>query len=232
MLNSHGQSFLNSFELPAGKHAVSKRSKKKRRLQESQEMESVKPDEKLEVQKLKASSPVPSASTSKAPDVVVFDARAGTSSQLLHELVHSQLLSNPHTFDAKQGSARRSRMVAGRLLELADDAKIGRGAEGLKAKENSHHAKRVRLGLLDKAREREAKALEEAKALGNYHPSIKKNFDALSSGGEKRRRERGLALGIGKFRNGALTMSKSDIRSVEGAVPSAGSRKGKGVKRH
>ncbi|CUA73859.1 hypothetical protein RSOLAG22IIIB_01379 [Rhizoctonia solani] len=279
MLHSHGQSFLSSFELPVGKPAVPKTSKKKRRLLESQEIESTKPDNKPEVQEPKASSPVPSASTSKVPDVVVFDARAGTSSQplvrgkgkgfmsskihhvqseshpkpsrsedsgaesdqeisnvkndkLLHELVHSQLLSNPHAFDAKQGSAKRSRTVAGRLLELADDAKIGRGAEALRAKENSHHAKRVRLGLLNKAKQREAKALEEAKTLGNYHPSIKKNFGTLGSGGAKRRRERGLALGIGKFRNGALTLSKNDIKSVEGAVPSAGSRKANGGRRH
>ncbi|CAE6522002.1 unnamed protein product [Rhizoctonia solani] len=243
------------------------------------ETERIKLDDRLEVQEPKTSSPVPSALTSKAPNVVVFDARAGTSSQplvrgkgkgfmsskihhvqsesqpkpsqpedsdaesdqeisntkndkLLHELVHSQLLSNPHAFDAKQGSAKRSRTMAGRLLELADDAKLGRGAEALKTKENSRHAKRVRLGLLDKAKQREAKALEEAKALGNYHPSIKNNFDNLSSGGAKRRRERGLALGIGKFRNGALTLSKNDIRSVEGAVPSTGSRKGKESKRH
>ncbi|CAE7111456.1 unnamed protein product [Rhizoctonia solani] len=261
MLNSHGQSFLSSFKLPVGKPAASKPSKKKKRkLQESQEAESTVPDDKLEGPK---ATPIPSASISKTPDVVVFDARAGTSSQplvrgkgkgfmsskihhvqsesqpkpsqedsdaesdqdisnarndkLLHELVHSQLLSNPDTFGAKQGSAKRSRTVAGRLLELADDVKIGRGAEALKAKENSHHAKRVRLGLLGKAKEREVKALEEAKMLGNYHPSIKKNFDSLSSGGAKRRRERGLALGIGKFRNGALTLSKNDIKSVEGA---------------
>jgi hypothetical protein len=75
--------------------------------------------------------------------------------------VHSQLLSNPHAFDEKQGSAKRTRKVAGRLLELASDAKVGRGADALKAKENSRHAKRVRLGLLDKAKQREAKALEE-----------------------------------------------------------------------
>ncbi|KAG8762913.1 hypothetical protein FRC11_007145 [Ceratobasidium sp. 423] len=270
MLNSHGQSFLSSFGLPTAK-STSKPSKKKRKLQESDEAESIKLDDKPKT--------VPSASTSKTPDVVVFDARAGTSSQplvrgkgkgfmsskihhvqsesqpkatqpedsdaesdqeisntkndkLLHELVHSQLLNNPHAFDAKQGSAKRSRTVAGRLLELADDAKLGRGAEALKTKENSRHAKRVRLGLLDKAKQREAKALEEAKTLGNYHPSIKKNFDTLGSGGAKRRRERGLALGIGKFRNGALTLSKNDIRSVEGAVPSTGSRKGKGGRRH
>ncbi|KAH7344592.1 hypothetical protein B0J17DRAFT_636004 [Rhizoctonia solani] len=280
MLSSHGHSFLSSFELPAGKSIAAKRSKKKKRkLQELQETEIIKLDDKPEVPNRKASSPAPIASASRTPDVVVFDARAGTSSQplvrgkgkgfmsskihhvqsesqpkpsqpkdsdgesdqeisntkndkLLHELVHSQLLSNPHAFDAKQGSAKRSRTVAGRLLELADNAKIGRGADALKAKESSRHAKRVRLGLLDKAKQREVKALEEAKTLGNYHPSIKKNFDALSSGGEKRRRERGLALGVGKFRNGALTLSKNDIRSVESAVPSAGSRKGKGNRRH
>ncbi|KAJ1311041.1 hypothetical protein OPQ81_009546 [Rhizoctonia solani] len=278
MLNSHGQSFLSSFDLPTGKSMASKPSKKKRKLQESHEPESVKLADKSGVQK-PTSSPAPSVSISKEPDVVVFDARAGTSSQplvrgkgkgfmsskihhvqsgsqskpsqpddsdeesdqeasnarndkLLHELVHSQLLSNPNAFDPKKGSGKRSRLVAGRLLELADDAKVGRGAEVLKAKENSRHAKRVRLGLMDRAKEREAKALEEAKTLGNYHPSIKKNFDALGSGGAKRKRERGLALGIGKFRNGALTLSKNDIKSVEGALPGAGSKKGKGGRRH
>jgi hypothetical protein len=82
--------------------------------------------------------------------------------------VHSQLLNNPYAFDAKQGSAGRSRVMAGRLLELAEDVKLGQGATALKAKENARHAQRVRLGLREKAKQREAKALEEVRCVLYY----------------------------------------------------------------
>lgn len=85
--------------------------------------------------------------------------------KLLHELVHSKLLNNPDAFDVEQGSAKRSRTVAGRLVELADGAKVGQGAVSLKAKEHAQHAKRVRLGLKAKARQREVKALDEVRLM-------------------------------------------------------------------
>lgn len=83
--------------------------------------------------------------------------------KLLHELVHSKLLSNPDAFNVDQGSAKRGRTVVGRLVELADGAKVGQGATSLKAKEQAKHAKRVRLGLKAKAQQREAKALDEVR---------------------------------------------------------------------
>ncbi|KAG9128167.1 alpha mannosidase-like protein [Ceratobasidium sp. 392] len=150
--------------------------------------------------------------------------------KLLHELVHSQLLNNTQAYSHGQGSAERSRTVVGRLVELADGAKVGRGAASLVTKEQARHAQRVRIGLREKAKQREAKALEEAKALGNYHPSIKRNFATSSSKAAKQRREKGLALGVGKFRNGALALSQADLRSVQG--PSDRSAKGgKGKRR-
>ncbi|QRV91087.1 hypothetical protein RhiJN_19105 [Ceratobasidium sp. AG-Ba] len=60
--------------------------------------------------------------------------------KLLHELVHSQLLNNTQAFDPSRGSAKRSRVVAGRLAELADNAKVGQGALSLVAKEQARHA--------------------------------------------------------------------------------------------
>ncbi|QRW05173.1 hypothetical protein RhiLY_04172 [Ceratobasidium sp. AG-Ba] len=110
--------------------------------------------------------------------------------KLLHELVHSQLLNNTQAFDPSRGSAKRSRVVAGRLAELADNAKVGQGALSLVAKEQARHAQRVRIGLREKAKQREAKALEEAKTLGNYHPTIKRNFNSsVSNTGKNEERE-------------------------------------------
>jgi hypothetical protein len=89
--------------------------------------------------------------------------------KLLHELVHSKLLNNTQAYDLNQGPAKRKRTVAGRLVELADSAKVGQGAVSLAAKEQARHAQRVRLGLREKAKEREAKALDEVR-LGIPYP--------------------------------------------------------------
>ncbi|KAF8605165.1 hypothetical protein BDV93DRAFT_491401 [Ceratobasidium sp. AG-I] len=274
MLNSHGKSFLDSFDIPASRSTQPKASKKRKRL--PQDVPDAKSPEEPVPKITKEQQRVvedPGPSTRRVPDVVVFNERASGSSQpvargagkgfmsskihhvieapksmqltsdpghgseveeelsntkndkLLHELVHSKLLSNPDAFNVEQGSAKRNRTMAGRLVELADGAKVGQGATSLKAKEQSKHAKRVRLGLKAKAQQREAQALDEAKALGNYHPSIKRNFASSSSGPAKQRRERGLALGIGKFRSGALTLSKDDLRSVQGPPSGRGGKR-------
>ncbi|KAG9092640.1 hypothetical protein FS749_015550 [Ceratobasidium sp. UAMH 11750] len=277
VLNSHGQSFLNSFDLPAPSSARPKSLKKKRKLQEPNRSEAAEEAAPGEARDNVQVVEDPGPSIRRIPDVIVFDECAKTSTQpmgrakkgfmsskithvieapnptqsgpapdedadgeeeqintrndkILHELVHSQLLNNTQAYDPNQGSAKRSRTVVGRLVELADNAKVGQGAVSLVAKEQARHAQRVRIGLREKAKEREAKALEEAKALGNYHPSIKRNFATFGSKAAKQRRQRGLALGIGKFRNGALSLSKDELRSVQG--PSDRSVKGgKGKRR-
>ncbi|KAG9104543.1 hypothetical protein FRC06_001323 [Ceratobasidium sp. 370] len=252
MLNSHGQSFLNSFDLPVASSAQLKSPKKKRKLQEPNKSEAAGGVTPRGVSDNVHATEGPGPSTRRIPDVVVFDEHARTSTQfmsrakkgfmsskinhvieapgptqngpapdddsdseeeqsntrndkLLHELVHSQLLNNTQAYDPNQGPAKRSRVVVGRLVELADNAKVGQGAVSLVAKERARHAQR-------------------AKALGNYHPSIKRNFAAFGPKTAKQRRERGLALGIGKFRNGALSIGQDELRSVQG--PSDRSAKG------
>ncbi|KAG8747283.1 hypothetical protein FRC12_014110 [Ceratobasidium sp. 428] len=209
MLNSHGQSFLSSFDLPEPSSTRLKLSKKKRKLQEPNNAEAAE-DVALEVVRDSTHRlEDPGPSTGRIPDVVVFDERARSSIQpmgrgkkgfmsskinhvieapnptqigptpedanseeeqsnvrndkLLHELVHSQLLSNTQAYNPDRGSAKRSRTVVGRLVELADSAKVGRGAASLAAKEQARHAQRVRIGLREKTKQREAKVLEEVR---------------------------------------------------------------------
>ncbi|KAG8701775.1 hypothetical protein FRC08_003896 [Ceratobasidium sp. 394] len=198
VLNSHGQSFLNSFDLPAPSSARPKSLKKKRKLQEPNRSEAAEEAAPGEARDNVQVVEDPGPSIRRIPDVIVFDECAKTSTQPM-------------------GRAKKGFMV-------------GQGAVSLVAKEQARHAQRVRIGLREKAKEREAKALEEAKALGNYHPSIKRNFATFGSKAAKQRRQRGLALGIGKFRNGALSLSKDELRSVQG--PSDRSVKGgKGKRR-
>lgn len=57
------------------------------------------------------------------------------------------------------------------------------------------------------------------KDLGNYHPTLKRTYkDETES--RPSRRDRGLKMGVGKFKGGVLKLSPSEIRSVAGALPS------------
>jgi len=73
-------------------------------------------------------------------------------------------------------------------------------------------------------------SLEQAKNLGNYHQSIKHLFDASSGGKQdKRKRERGLKLGVGRFSGGVLKLSKDEIATTQ-SPRSTGPRRGMGRK--
>jgi len=58
--------------------------------------------------------------------------------------------------------------------------------------------------------------LQEAKNLGHYHPILKKVFEA-SSTPTPRKREKGLKMGVGKFINGSLHLSRNDIGKATGS---------------
>jgi hypothetical protein len=91
--------------------------------------------------------------------------------------------------------------------------------------EKNSASKRVREGITNKQKERSKQELEEvilsflledetdrlqAKNLGHYHPTLKKVFEA-SSTPTPRKREKGLKMGVGKFSNGSLHLSRADI---------------------
>jgi len=53
--------------------------------------------------------------------------------------------------------------------------------------------------------------------MGNYHPTLKKIFEASGSGPATRKREKGLKMGVGKFTNGSLRLGRDDINAAVGS---------------
>ncbi|OCB87501.1 hypothetical protein A7U60_g5406 [Sanghuangporus baumii] len=155
--------------------------------------------------------------------------------KLLHKLVHTQLLSGSLNHELDLTPAQRRKALDGRVMEIAGNAKLGKGESIVRQEERKKAAKKVRMGLERKVDERRRKAVEEAKDLGNYHRSIKHLFEAdEKKRSDRRKRERGLKLGVGKFSGGVLKLSRDDIASVRGnARPTRGKgagRKGPGRK--
>ncbi|KAJ7368211.1 hypothetical protein DFH08DRAFT_796221 [Mycena albidolilacea] len=132
---------------------------------------------------------------------------------ILHRLVHTKLLSGSLSADLDMTPAHRRKALAGRVLELTGQAKLGKGEKSVREGERNKAAKRVRDGMLDKLKERQTQQLEEAKNLGNYHPTIKKLFESTgTSNAPRKNRERGLKMGVGKFSGGMLKLSKEEIK--------------------
>jgi hypothetical protein len=150
---------------------------------------------------------------------------------LLHKLIHTKLLSGSLNQDLKLPPAKKRKALEGRILELTADAKLGKGERQVRDSERNKAAKRVREGIARKQKERQKQELEEvsftlfhlrnypvekhkqAKNLGNYHPSLKRVFEA-SATSKPRKREKGLRMGVGKFSQGSLRLSRDDINRV------------------
>ncbi|EMD41081.1 hypothetical protein CERSUDRAFT_111654 [Gelatoporia subvermispora B] len=150
---------------------------------------------------------------------------------LLHRLVHTRILSGSLNPELDLTPAQRKKALAGRVLEVSGQAKLGKGETTVRTAEHNKAAKRVRDGIADKQKERSKKELEEAKHLGNYHPALKKLYDA-SAQSKQQKRERGLRMGVGSFKGGILKLSKHEIDSVRGGGSRGrhGSRKRGGKK--
>ncbi|KAI0751323.1 hypothetical protein C8Q80DRAFT_1156638 [Daedaleopsis nitida] len=144
---------------------------------------------------------------------------------LLHRLVHTKLLSGSLNPDLDLKPAQKKKALAGRVMEAAGKVKLGKGEAAVRQAEHNRAAKHVRDGLLEKKKERQQKELEEAKHLGNYHPTLKTLYDASSSKTDYRKRDRGLKMGVGSFKGGILRLGKSEISAVEGR---SGSGRGRG----
>ncbi|KZS97988.1 hypothetical protein SISNIDRAFT_405834, partial [Sistotremastrum niveocremeum HHB9708] len=145
---------------------------------------------------------------------------------LLHKLIHTKLLSGSLNPELDLSPAERKKALAGRVIEVAGETKLGRGDRTIRQEEHNRASKHVRDGLREKQKQRDAKKLEEAKNLGNYYPGLKKLYDDSSSGAPKQR-EKGLRMGVGKFENGMLKLSRDDIAKVQGSS-SRGGRGGRG----
>ncbi|CDO74077.1 hypothetical protein BN946_scf185043.g127 [Trametes cinnabarina] len=137
---------------------------------------------------------------------------------LLHRLVHTQLLSGSLNPDLDMKPAQRKKALEGRILEAAGKAKLGKGEALVRHAERNRAAKKVRDGLLEKQQERHAKKLEEAKQLGNYHPTLKALYDAEAAELAKpksRKREKGLKMGVGSFKDGILRLIEVEVEAGE-----------------
>ncbi|KAF7301342.1 hypothetical protein MIND_00699400 [Mycena indigotica] len=143
---------------------------------------------------------------------------------LLHRLVHTKLLSGSLNEELDLTSAQRKKALAGRVMELAGGARLGKGEKRVREGERNKASKHVREGLVRKQKERQAKHLEEAKNMGNYHPTIKKLFEDTKS--TTKRRERGMGMGVGRFSGGMLKLGKDDISRVQNGAFSQGGNKG------
>lgn len=67
----------------------------------------------------------------------------------------------------------------------------------------------------------------QAKDLGNYHPTVKHIFeDESGKKRDRRKRERGLKLGVGRFSGGVLKLKKNEVASLQGSARFTGGRRG------
>ncbi|WWC98159.1 hypothetical protein V866_005050 [Kwoniella sp. B9012] len=170
--------------------------------------------------------------------------------QTLHKMLLTTLLPTDTLDKANRPSEKRNHLQ-GRLRELASFNLPGEGISSLRSAELSRHPAHIRTAIMQKAQKKEKAQREEQRAAGN----IDKRFGGLSDGGGKSRggrevkradigkevgkkkgmqgrtrddseRARGLSLGVGKFSNGMLKLSRSEIQSVNGAGRGDGGRRG------
>ena len=67
--------------------------------------------------------------------------------------------------------------------------------------------------------------------MGNYHPALKQLFEDGTEMKQKRKRERGLKMGVGTFSGGVLKLSREEIARVSGGGQKGPQRKGNGGRR-
>jgi hypothetical protein len=80
---------------------------------------------------------------------------------LLHQLVHTKLLSGSLNSEQVMSSTHRRKALAGRVLELSGATKLGKGEQVVREKERNKATKRVREGIMEKEKKREKQQLEE-----------------------------------------------------------------------
>lgn len=75
--------------------------------------------------------------------------------------MHTKLLSGSLNPELDLNHAQRGSALAGRVLELAGEAKLGKGESVFRQEQRNKAAKRIRDGLIRKQGKQEQKALEE-----------------------------------------------------------------------
>ena len=80
---------------------------------------------------------------------------------ILHKLVHTKLLSGSLSTELELTPSQRRKALAGRVLELTGEAKLGRGEKLVREAERNKASKRVREGISNKQKKRSKLELEE-----------------------------------------------------------------------
>jgi len=168
----------------------------------------------------------------------------------LHEMLLSNLLSTATT-DAAQRPVDKRNAIQGRILELSSYSIPGEGSKSAHESNSrlSSHPAKIRTGIIHAQAKRDAQAREEARAAGNK--GLGESHKKRDTGGRDRAamgsdlgkkkgmagrtkgdaaRDRGLTMGVGRFSNGALKLSESEIArgTAEPRDSGRGGRVGRG----
>ncbi|RPA80471.1 hypothetical protein BJ508DRAFT_415451 [Ascobolus immersus RN42] len=158
--------------------------------------------------------PPPPPSKSKPADDDPLDAL-----NLQNDLSLQRLLKESHLLDAslELTGKNRHKATAMRIAELAT-------THGVKTDKTEKMPMNMRKGMIKAQESREEKRRREAKEAGIILEKARKKDT-----GKEERRDRGLNLnGMGKFRNGALVISKKEVDTISASVSkSSGGRGGK-----
>ncbi|ORX39305.1 hypothetical protein BD324DRAFT_619209 [Kockovaella imperatae] len=167
----------------------------------------------------------------------------------LHEMLLTNLLPSS-TLSTARRPIDKQKAISGRLLELAKYELPGQGSSSLSKASFSTHSAKIRTGIIHARDKREEEARKEAEAAswvrGIGTVSGKKKTTETGrqrragvgvevgkkKGMESRKdgeRDRGLTMGIGKFRNGMLSLSQREI--ARGSAKVSGGPRFKGKKR-
>lgn len=91
----------------------------------------------------------------------------------MHRLIHTQLLSGSLSNELMPTpNAQRRKALAGRVLELRGDAKLGQGETLVRKEEKNRANKSVREGILLKEKQRRSKALAEVCRFESLIPTL------------------------------------------------------------
>ncbi|PWZ01602.1 hypothetical protein BCV70DRAFT_199033 [Testicularia cyperi] len=163
--------------------------------------------------------------------------------RLLSELLSTTLFA-PGSGGANGKQNLSSNDTLARIMELSatetqrKGQAIGRGwgEKEFKRQQLSKMPAAIRQGMRKAAGERRDKERDKAKELGTWHPSMKHSYSnqaTVTERGNKKetgKRQRGMAVGIGKFQGGMLKLSAQEISSINGK-PKKASGGGKGNKK-
>ena len=165
----------------------------------------------------------------------------------LHDMLLTNLLPSHHSSTA-QRPVDKQKAISGRLLELASYELPGEGSSSISRASLSSHPAKVRTGIIQAKARKEAKAKDEAEAgswvrgIGTVGTGKGKTVDKgrqKRSGlgtdvgtkkgmeGRKEGRSRGLAMGVGKFKAGMLSLSAREIARGSETDRSGGGHRGK-----